>query len=113
MLSGKLRSDPHDRLRTEGCCVSKRLSKVVVICPVKLVLDDHIAAGSRVAGENVGCKRPDSYFRVFDLKLKSDRLAKSFDVVWMSKPRREVRRFVGPHSASLNGSKSSQGRFVH
>ena len=42
-----------------------------MVCAVQLVLDNHIAVGSRFAGENVGCKRTDSYFRVFDLKLSS------------------------------------------
>jgi hypothetical protein len=44
---------------------------------------------------------------VFDLKFESDGLAKSLDVVGMSKPGREVRRFNGQHNARVNGSKIS------
>ena len=84
-----------------------------MIGPLKLVFDQHPRVSTHILAENIGPERPDLLLLRLQLKFDTEGICQDFQILDLSKPRREPCRLTGPDGPKVDAVQTSKQFVIH
>ena len=108
VLFRKLLCNPDEDSGFEPGGIGEHLPEVVVVGLFELVLDDDLAVGGCVRGNDVGGVGADCCLHPVEFEFQIHGIGKASKVLLLSEPRSEIAGLIGPDGPKVHGFKGAE-----